>query len=209
MSTTPKAGIALIAQGDTVDVDAIDAGFTKADEQLALEQFLVRQADVTLTGGNLVVAYGRGQIRFPSGFVSFVAGTATFVTPAVSTSYDLVARDDGTVVLVASSNTLVAAQVKLWRVTTANPVATGTMVLADRRPLLAATDAITPTGVTAGTYGTGAIVPVPTVDQYGRVTGMTSAAVSASTANIADRAVTHVKVDVTAYLMAGVVNNNL
>lgn len=28
MSTTPKAGIALIAQGDTVDVDAIDAGFT-------------------------------------------------------------------------------------------------------------------------------------------------------------------------------------
>jgi hypothetical protein len=151
-SNTPKLQAPEPLGADPATRASILAMIDKIDEQAALEQFLVRQADCTVSGGALSVAYGKGQIRFASGFVSFAAGVATFPSAAASTIYILVAKNDGTVFLQASA-TLPAGQLQLWRVTTGSPVATGTLVLDDRRPLLASADAYLAGGLPADSVG--------------------------------------------------------
>lgn len=163
---------------------SILAMIDKIDEQAAREQFLVRPADVTYSGGVLSIAHGQGQIRFASGWQAFAAGTSTFNAPATSTTYALVARVGVGVVVVAWATYVQAiGDVVLYFATTANPVATGTMILEDRRGVLPSVDGYLPNGVVAGTYGAAALIPIVAVDAQGRVVSITVAAASMATVN--------------------------
>jgi hypothetical protein len=137
---------------------SILAMIDKIDEQAALEPFLVRQADCTVSGGTLSVAYGKGQTRFASGVVVFAAGAATFPAAATSTTYRLVAKSDGTVVL-KTSGAVTVGELILWEITTANPVATGTLVLADRRAWVPSSDAFAAGGLPADSVTATQIAP--------------------------------------------------
>lgn len=110
---------------------------SKIAEQYQQEQFLVRPQDVTYAGGILSVAYGPGQIRFGNGFVAFAAGVAAYSGPAAATAYFLIARNNGAVLIVPlASYVQPLTDLPLWLLTTGNPVANGTTVLADRRGFL-------------------------------------------------------------------------
>lgn len=201
--TTPsaKGGIPLPLGTDVVsraariaELNAIDTAFalqSQADRPFFLSAY-------TYDSGNnrLVLTIQPGRVHFGAVLVDIVTPTTVFVpTPAVATTYYVYVTSAAGFVS-NTTGTPPANAVPICSVTTANPVATGTLTRADRRAELPSGDA--PTGVTAGVYGSASAAPVLTIDAYGRVTSVTVSTITPTTntvgtAAILDGAVTTVK----------------
>lgn len=135
-TTTERMGLKISTQTDNLNTAEMNAQWLKIEERAALrtevqEPFYLKAA--AITGGNLVLTIGRGQANFLGTLVAKAADTQyTIPAPAVNTTYHLFIKSDGSF-LHRTNQAEQAGAVLLWSVATANPVATGTLVVADRR----------------------------------------------------------------------------
>lgn len=121
---TPKLGIKKPLGNETVTRQGFNDNWDIIDLEAARAPFRLKSAIYDGTGNQIVCTIGPGQAAFLGTVVS-QAGDAIYniPAPAISTDYYLYLKSDGTYTHNTTGASITGA-VKLWRVTTGDPVST-------------------------------------------------------------------------------------
>lgn len=213
MSTPSTKGAIPLPQGtDAVSRANHVAELAQVDLAFALQSqadrpFYMKGRSYNAGLNQLEIVIGPGRVNVNGTIAEVVGDTTVLVAaPAVSTTYYVYVSSLG-VYSVNTTGVAALNTVLLWTVTTANPVATGTLAAVDKRSELPTANLAT--GVTPSTYGTSSIIGTFAVGADGRITSAVNVPISATTTNIIDGAVTNPKLAANAVGTTNVIDGSI